>query len=54
MAVSIPGSQVILCTDGLANIGVGALDQEAPANDAAAVSINVVVSIVSTADDDAS
>eukprot|EP01083_Nonionella_stella_P058649 153590_1 len=26
MAASKPGSQVILCTDGLANIGVGSLD----------------------------
>merc|ERR1712154_534688 len=26
MASSKPGSQVILCTDGLANVGVGALD----------------------------
>merc|ERR1712087_89424 len=32
MASSVPGSQVILCTDGLANIGVGALDADAQAN----------------------
>merc|ERR1719495_1643920 len=31
MASSVPGSQVILCTDGLANIGVGALDADAQA-----------------------
>eukprot|EP00486_Rosalina_sp_Unknown_P000113 CAMPEP_0201564840 /NCGR_PEP_ID=MMETSP0190_2-20130828/3443_1 /ASSEMBLY_ACC=CAM_ASM_000263 /TAXON_ID=37353 /ORGANISM="Rosalina sp." /LENGTH=931 /DNA_ID=CAMNT_0047981539 /DNA_START=123 /DNA_END=2918 /DNA_ORIENTATION=- len=32
MASSAPGSQVILCTDGLANIGVGSLDQPQEAN----------------------
>merc|ERR1712087_549951 len=32
MASSVPGSQVILCTDGLANIGVGALDADAAAD----------------------
>merc|ERR1712013_764309 len=81
MASSVPGSQVILCTDGLANIGVGALDADAQnaqnanaqANEAMevdddgdaldpmeawytalgdyAVSLGVVVNIVSIADD---
>lgn len=65
MAASIRGSQVILCTDGLANIGVGAMDSDAEDSDSDdeamsawytalgdwAVSLGVVVNIVSIADD---
>jgi hypothetical protein len=31
LASQVPGSKVVLCTDGLANVGVGAMDTDSPA-----------------------